>query len=402
MVKKRIIFLVMLILFNFTGCNENLKSNSNEKKSDSAAVSVNKPDNSKKNYYLKTSIPITSRNDQWKDLKIISMDAILKDNRGWTPMGISNDGKIVVYVPVQNNKQPEIGIFDISNKSYELIKSLTVQAQPGYSDINSNWIVWSEIVDQSWLNWKIHAYNRNTRKDKVIYENVKDKSGNGYSGLDEVPTLSGDKVLWSAVLGSPINGTPNISLMEYNLKNGKITNLSIIGANPIESNGVRIWLGKDNENPNNNRSALYWNKDGSDKQITTNKSVAFFTTDGSLIAWSGHDPYDSEEWVINLFENGQNKTLFKTSNTNAIQFLSMGSRFLAWNSYNEVQVYDRKINKIITLEDHDAGYSTVFVNNRYLYWTMPLIEDDKNRDTEGKQNGIIKDKINIIDLNNLK
>lgn len=173
--------------------------------------------------------------------------------------------------------------------------------------------------------------------------------------------------------------------MEYNLKSDQISNLNIIGANPIESNGVRIWLGKDNENLNNNRSTLYWNKNNSNNQIVTNKSINYFATDGNSIAWSGHDPFDSKEWVLNIFESNQNKTLFTTSETNAIQFLSMSNRFIAWNSYSKVQVYDRKINKIITLEDKDAGYSNTFVNDKYIYWTMPITSDETKRNSDGKK-----------------
>lgn len=217
MVRKRFIFLSLLIIFSFTGCNTNSNSKSTDKNSDKSTVSKNKIDkpsenkidkqseNKTDNFYMTTSIPTISRDEQWKDLKITSIDAILKDDRGWAPMGISNDGKIVISVPPQNSKQQEIGLFNISNKSYELIASLTGQAQPLYSDINSNWVVWSEILDPSWLNWKIHAYNRNTHKDKVIYKNAKDKSGNGYPGPDEIPKLNGDKVLWSATLGENIN-----------------------------------------------------------------------------------------------------------------------------------------------------------------------------------------------------
>ncbi|QAT39769.1 hypothetical protein EQM05_05615 [Clostridium sp. JN-9] len=313
---------------------------------------------------------------------------------------MSNDGVIVATVPSQNNKPEEVILYNSINNTYTSISKLNKESQHGSADINDQWVVWTESLDQSFLIWKIHAYNRVTHQDKVVFETPKDSNDNGYPGPEPNPKLYRDEFIWSQVIGIGSNNAPLINIKKYNLLNNKVTDLISQGANPNITKGFIIWMGKDGNNKNS-KSALFWNRNNKSEQISTEDEVEYFANSGDSIAWSGHKFSSPNKWVIGFIENGKDQLLLETDDSNAIQFLTMSSRLIAWTEYYKVQVYDRKLKKVVTLQDNDASYSSTFTNENYLYWTTPIIQDSNTRQEDAKKNGIYLTKINILNLNEL-
>jgi hypothetical protein len=73
----------------------------------------------------------------------------------------------------------------------------------------------------------------------------------------------------------------------------------------------------------------------------------------------------------------------------------MSERILAWTAYKKVQVYDRKLDKIVTLSEKDAEYAQVYTNGDYLYWTLPIPQTEEERQ-QARQNGVYPHRMHLI------
>ncbi|MDI6619636.1 MAG: hypothetical protein QME45_13440 [Clostridiales bacterium] len=395
---RKIIACIILFLLILSGCgkkqkNPNVVSNISPK---------NNPSENTISKEYNNEMPLEiSMKELWPYVHVKTFNALLPDDRAWALVDVGDDGYFVIDAPPQKGKKEEIMLYNLNNNTYEHIAYCPDKAQAVYADINKKWVVWSEAMDQSFAIWRIHIYDRSKHEDKVIYSSLKDSNGDGYYGPFQHPRLYNDLVVWSPAVGPKTEAGPTVTIKEYDIIKNKITDVVKQGINPVQTDDYLIWMGKDSIDSKNPWSELYWNKNGKIQQITKNISVEGFATDGKSIVWTGHIS-NNPNWTIGLIENNKERRLLTTDEANAQQFLWMGSRIIAWNSYSIVRVYDRKLDKIVVLEDKDADCTNVITSNRYLCWTVPIIEDEVQRMKEGKKIGIVADKINIIDLNELK
>jgi hypothetical protein len=345
------------------------------------------------------AVPMTQA---WPDAQVVSFEMFLPDNRAWLPLAISEDGMIAGSVPRQKAvpKPAELILFDPNTKQYETIATLDSTSQPVGVDINENWIVWSEVLDNSYTNWNMHVYDRKTRKDQVVARSGKDAQGNGYHGPIWMPHLYQDEFVWSPATAQPTDKGPSIVVQKYNIKTGKTDTLVERGGNPILTENFLAWNGPD-ENQN---AAVFWNRGGESRQVTQGKSVSFFTTDGDSIAWSGLQRQSGSQktdrsddyWELAVIDPTGNERLIKKGPPeDALQFLTMSERILAWTAYKKVQVYDRKLDKIVTLSEKDAEYAQVYTNGDYLYWTLPIPQTEEERQ-QARQNGVYPHRMHLI------
>lgn len=346
---------------------------------------------------------VISRQDAWKDAKIKSFDAVLPDGRAWAPITLTDDGLIAGAVPTQKpvTKPLDLIVYDPKTDTYEVISTLSGTSQAIGVSLNEKWIVWSESLDNtSYVNWKMHVYDRSTKQDRIVAESFKDEIGRGFDGPLWMPKLYGDEFVWSPSVGKP---TPELGVQvvvkKYNILTDKTTDLAKPGGNPALSKDFALWIGRDDQT---NDGALFWNKGGKNQQITEGKSISHFATDGESIAWSGLQRGSQEHWELALIDQqGTERLLKSTRSEDALQFLTMGNRILGWKANDKVQVYDRKLDKVVTLEEKDAEYSAVHVTNNYLFWTTPIPQTEEER-RQAKLNGIYPTRIHLLDLQSLK
>ncbi len=395
---KRIIACILLFLLILSGCGKKQKNTDTARNVSLKNSSIENTMSKENNNVMPLEV---SMKGVWPYVHVKTFDALLPDGRAWALVTVSDDGYFVIDAPAQKGKKEEILLYNLNNNTYEHIAYCPDEAQAVHADINKKWVAWSEAMDQSFAIWRIHIYDRSKHEDKVIYSSLKDSNGDGYYSPDQQPRLYSDLVVWSPAVGTRTAVGPTVTIKKYDIIENKITDVVKQGINPVQTDNYLIWMGKDSIDSKNPSSALYWNKNGKIQQITKNITVEGFATDGKSIVWTGYIS-GNPNCTIGLIENNKERYLLTTDEANAQQFLWMGSRIIAWRSYDIVRVYDRKLDRIVVLEDEDAEYTNVITSNRYLCWTVPIIKDEVQRMKEAKKIGIVADKINIIDLNDLK
>jgi hypothetical protein len=349
---------------------------------------------------------VVSKQEAWKADAVTTFDAILPDQQAWSPLAISPDGVFLVNLPRQKyngtaSTNNQVILYDQKSGKTETVATMKDSSIVS-GDINENWVVWTEALDQYFTKWRIHAYDRRTKTEKVLVESYKDAKGNGFAGPLVMPKLYGDQMVWSPTTGEPTERGTSVFVKQIDLNTGKITDIAA-GANPIMTKDFTLWVGRDDALKS---GALFWNRGGQVQQITKGKTINYFATDGHAVVWSEFNQkastkeHDDSRWNVGLIEDGKERILLTTEASDALQFLTMGSRIVAWTAYKYVQVYDRKIDKIVTLETKDAEYSQVYANDNYLYWTTPIPQTEDER-KQARQNGIYPCQIHLVDLRNL-
>ncbi|WP_018131840.1 hypothetical protein [Effusibacillus pohliae] len=353
---------------------------------------------SQKNNGTFTPPKTLSIKEAWKDVKVTTFDAILPDGRAWGPLAIGEAGEIVGGVPVQKpvTKAYELILYNTKTGNHESIATLGKDSQAIWASLNDRWIVWSESLDQTFVNWKMHAYDRINKKDSIVATSASEKNGRGFDGPIWMPSLYGDEFVWSPSEGPIDEKGMQVVVKKYNLKTGELTELAKRAGNPVLTQNFALWIGRDDET---NDGALFWNKGNRIQQLTKGKTVGYVASDGESIVWSGLQ--NSQRWELWMITpNGEHRQLLAKEPENAIEFLSIGSRVIALRTYDKIQVYDRKLDSIVILQDEDAAYSQPIANNHYLIWNTPIPKTEEER-KQAKQNGIYPSRIHLIDLNSL-
>ncbi|PWK16457.1 hypothetical protein C7459_101321 [Tumebacillus permanentifrigoris] len=153
-----------------------------------------------------------------------------------------------------------------------------------------------------------------------------------------------------------------------------------------------MWVGYDSEEQD---GELFWNRGKVTKQVTKGVHPKYFSVEGDSYAWSNHL---NRQWTIGISENGEQKTLVKSGEADALQFLTMSQRILAWTSYEKTQVYDRKLEKLITLDQKPA--TTVTTKGHYLYWAIPSGTPEQQQQI-AKDSGIVAADMYLVDLDKI-
>ena len=338
----------------------------------------------------------------WKAGAVQTFDAYTDGNKAWGPLAMGNDGTILGNLPRQNTSSAnEVVLYNVETKKSESIATLK-DTQIVSGDVNENWVVWTEALDQNLSKWNIHAYDRHLKQDKIVAQSAVDAQGNAYPGPIVMPKLYGDEFVFSPTTAAPNDKGTSVFVKRYNLKTGKMEDIAQ-GGNPVIAKDAVLWYGPDDVAK---AGALFLQKGGAVQQVTQGTNINYFATDGSAIAWSVLDQKpstkekDDSTWTIGLIENGTERKILTTEASDALQFLTMGPRILAWTAYKNVQVYDRKLDKIVTLETKDAEYSSVYANDNYLYWTTPIPQTEDER-KQARMNGIYPAKVHVVDLRKL-
>ena len=153
MVRRFFTIVSLILVLSFTGCmNRSPKTvitNQGNTSSITNSIQETKGQSTTPLYSIKSSLPIVSLKDAWNNANIKSIDCMLQDKRGWFPLSMSNDGVIVATVPSQNNKPEEVILYNSINNTYTSISKLNKESQHGSADINDQWVVWTESLDQS-------------------------------------------------------------------------------------------------------------------------------------------------------------------------------------------------------------------------------------------------------------
>lgn len=390
-----IVLFISLVSMNTMGCrNEGeippQSSSLNQKQN------IDTSSNSNTNIKLPDVVP---KEEAWKDLTIDSFDAVLPNQKAWIPLSITEDEKILGVVTSQDNDPfGQLILFDVRKRTYQVINSFKAPAQPIGADINEKWIVWSEALDQSFSIWKIHVYDRFNSKDRVIYESLKDSKGMGYPGPLIIPKLYENSLVFSVAIAEPKDNIPSIVVKKIDLETDKIVDIAFQGAHPVMTKDFIAWIGKDTEQPS---GAIYWNKEGKIEQITHKKEVVYLAAHDNAIAWSGHQA-EVDGWSVNIIENGIERRIFSTSSGNSLEFLSLSPRILAWQSREDIQVYDRKLDKVVTLEKN-VSPSSVISKYNILIWTTPIPKTLEERAEVTSKKGILPHEIHFVNFskNNL-
>jgi hypothetical protein len=341
-----------------------------------------------------------SMSSVWKQAALSSFDAILPDTRAWVPVRVSEEGVFVGNVPAQKPvvKPAQIILYDARSGNTETVASLQEHWQVGEADLNNHWLVWTESLwdDYGLKDQKLHVYNRLTKTDKIIATGT----NLPYQNPFWVPKVEGDEVVWSQAVEQAGDQGLTYGVFQYDIDNGKQTIVTDQGAAPVISKHDLMWVGPDQET---NQPALFSTRHGQPEEFFSGVPLSYFSTDGKEVVWSGYqeiDRYDGN-WEVGLTDLKGNSRLIKKSDAaDALQFVSIGSRLVAWTSYEKVQVYDRKLDQIVTLEEKDAPYSNVQTNDHYMFWTTPIPQTDEERQN-ARKNGILPATIHMVDVNRL-
>ncbi|WP_156807387.1 hypothetical protein [Effusibacillus pohliae] len=384
------VLLISITVIGIIGCQMGGKQpsdastvNHKTNESESGAVSTDMKDN----------LPsVIERQEAWKDQSIRSFDAVLPNQKAWIPLALGSDGTIVgVVTPQDKDLSGQVILFDVNKQAYKTIYSFREPAQPIGADINDNWIVWSEALDQSFTNWKIHVYDRVKNTKRVIYESAKDTNGMGYPGPLIMPKLYENWLVFSPAVDQPKNGIPSIVVKKLDLRTGESSDIASPGGHPVMTKDFIAWIGKDSEQAS---GAVYWNKGGHIEQLTHKQEVTYLAAEGSTIAWSGHRTGEGG-WSVNLIENGVERKIFSAKQGNSLEFLGLSPRILAWQSREDVQVYDRKLNKVVTLEKN-VNPSSVIAKDQLLLWSTPIPKTMEERAAVTSRKGILPHTLHLI------
>lgn len=310
----------------------------------------------------------------WNKEAFHTFTNILPDKRSWIPLAIDLAGTFIGSVPEQLGKPYQMILLDSVTGKYETIAELSTKgAQCAGADINESYVVWSEALDQSFVNWNMHVYDRKTKKDRIVYKSHKDSKGNGYPGPIWVPDLEGNEFVFSPAVGPMTERGHDIKVLKVSADSGQVTEIAAPAGNPRIKKEYMIWVGRD---PNSGAPELFWNRGGNVQQITKGEIPAYFDSHEETYAWSNYQDF---KWHVRLFENGEIREIATaTSQDEWLQWVTMSDKLLTWQSTLKTQVYDRTRDKVVTLNGKPP--LGLFVNENFLFWSVEL--ENGNLDTK--------------------
>ncbi|ASS76644.1 hypothetical protein CIG75_17825 [Tumebacillus algifaecis] len=303
----------------------------------------------------------------WNQEAVRTFTNILPDNRAWIPLSIDMTGTFIGSVPGQLGKLPEMILLDSKTGDYEFIATLSSKdAQCAGADINENYVVWSEALDQTFVNWNMHIYDRKTQSDRIVYKSNRDKEGMGFPGLYWLPDLERSDFVFSPSFGPMTERGHNVKVLKVSAESGKVTEIAAPAGNPRVKKDYTMWVGRD---PQSGDPELFWNREGHNQQLTKGEKPAYFDSDGvASYAWSN---FQDDLWHVRLVDHGKQREIFSGVNRmDSLQWITMSEKFVTWVSTTKAQVYDRTREKVITLDDRPP--QTIFSNNRYLFWSVQI------------------------------
>jgi hypothetical protein len=281
MVKVKVFLLVITIILLIEGCSQqvhkapvvtitpvNSPKNTNIKNdklltrnSDSIPISSSQPE---KNTIFESK-PSLSIKEAWGDVPVKEITGLLPNGKAWGPLGISDSGDMIIIVGPGVKTDQYLMIYNINKQTYETIGKIKAPGQTAYCSINSKWVVWSEILDQTFSNFRVNAYNRHTKKTMLVYENPKDNNGIGFPGPIPNPQINEDEFVWSSV-SQQKGKVHTIETRRYNLLTNKSILIEEQATNPIWGKDFLFWIGNDN-----GKNSIYCNKDKTISKVTNDK-----------------------------------------------------------------------------------------------------------------------------------
>ncbi|MBV9791660.1 MAG: hypothetical protein JOZ51_25915 [Chloroflexi bacterium] len=307
-----------------------------------------------------------------------SVPVALDDDQVFVPITITPDGHALVGSAIARQFGTAPGrlvLYEIQSRAVTELRRLpTPMTQVIGAAVDQDWVVWSEAAQQpNFVDWTLYAYNRATRETKQVAAAPTDQAGKPISGPYLLPRLDRGVVVWA----EGIPGTADqfgIAIKTANLASGAIESLSSSGLTPAISWPHIAWVEIQAEESAQapgarmGRIVVQNLESGQKATLQTIDTPLFFNLYGDTIVWINVS--GKQVVLTDLAETRQQVIAHTDDLDETFQFPTINERLVAWVGYKKAQVWDRRQQRLITLED-GKGQITEFVNGQALAWAVP-------------------------------
>ena len=297
-----------------------------------------------------------------------------------------------------------VGVYDLGTGN--LIKIHKIPGSEGQiltAGADNRYMVWLETTDQNTSRWTMWLYDLQTRQLQQIGQNSTDAQGQPVSGTYPTPWVSNGHLIWGQQTGEITRldvSKDIIQLMDLTTRQTQTIATSAglptlawpwmaYAQGDTQGNAVGVIKNL------STGQTLQWQDDG----LPHLQSMAIR---GNSIAYSllAGNP-SSVEYIADFTQNTTPVTLIKGHDgSDYVDFVTINDRLISWEAANTstTQVWDRKLNRIVTLPSESTGGSTVL--STLLYWTTSTVSADQA--SQLKKQGIIPPYVyNVVDTTSL-
>lgn len=241
----------------------------------------------------------------------------------------------------------------------------TPLSQIAFASADADWVVWQESDDNpTFFDWTMVAYNRHTGQTQQLGQAVKDASGQAVPGPVSGPVVDHNHVLWSQVIGPirPANLSNAVVRLE-DLTTGQVTTLAT-GAGDVSLSWP--WASWAQTGPNATGYMEFRNLVTGQSARLMDKPTAL-GQDGTSVA------YVDGTRTLNLINDVTKGTstaqqLLMVPSDAYIDEVSMNQRLIGWNQDGSAEVYDRVLQRFVTLPLSNTQWSYSAVSYQLLVW----------------------------------
>ncbi len=234
-----------------------------------------------------------------------------------------------------------IALYDISSGTLTMLHPLlTPGSQIISATANDRWIAWSEASDENDFAWTLFVADRRSGHVTQLAQAMRDASGQPYAGPAPQPCLLGDTLVWGQVIG-PIAAPDlhNAVVRAMHLPDGAITTLATSAGAPSCGDPWVGWEQSDTGAP----GVVVRN-------MQTGKQRLFTISASSLALTGASMAYiDGDLQAVHLIDDlATDATPITIASGTNLQFVSLSSRYVAWNAAGPAQAWDRAARRLIT------------------------------------------------------
>lgn len=332
-----------------------------------------------------TKIPYTEEKSVEKKQ---SFAAELEDGRVWSPMTVTDDGKMYGYTETYDNNKVDIISYDINSKKFEVLSTRDDSLLPVFIKHTDNYIFWLEDnsdFDNPYTRFIL--YDIQNKELTVIDENKYMYLTNGNIAMNN------EMLLW---VDYKLENNINIPIIEkYDLNTKEYSVYKENALNPVICDDFIAYLGPDTVDEN--KIGLYLNNlnSGEVNQYAHNYDIYEINGYKNSLVMSYKDSSDQK---IGILENGTVEDIVTNKNSEVrFEYLDISNNFIYWASLHQFIVYDRTTGKTLLI---DADYESAKggVSNKYIYQLETIYNKESNSKVSGSSN-INNLQINIYEIN---
>jgi hypothetical protein len=308
------------------------------------------------------------------------------------PQSVTPDGRFLLATSnfydrtggplVTPTKLVMIGVGD--HQATEIRATSPGDTQLYEANADDNWIVWTEAPKEPgfYSDWIIYAYNRSDRSLKKIAKAPRNKDGLPALGSDGSASVERGMAVWSEAV--PDTGDSPASVVKLaDLATGEVKTLGENGYIPTISWPNVAWLEvqgqqSQGQQSGDTRITVLNLETGAKKVLTKPQMPSGFAMRNGSIAWITQK---SDRLILTDLDETFEQTIVTARGTELLEAPYINDRLITWSGEGRTQVWDRKLNALVTLT---TGVVTRhFVSARNLVWITPLgpgPEDPKNID----------------------